>query len=226
MAAPPSPPPTDNAPFPAEQGSRTSPVMICAVAALVLAMGLFGGHDKPSDASRTPPSPRATQAAPSASPAAGPAGRHLPRSRPVRLLIPESSVDAPFTDLTIGSNGQLRPPPAGNTNLVGWYAGGASPGEAGTAIIAGHVDTTTSAAVFANLGELEKGDVFRVQRADGRTASFSVDSVETFAKDDFPSKRVYGDTPRAEVRLITCAGDYDRTVRDYTDNLVVFAHLV
>lgn len=50
--------------------------------------------------------------------------------------------------------------------------------------------------------------------------------METFEKSDFPSERVYGDTPQAQVRLITCAGDYDRSVRDYTDNLVVFAHLV
>jgi hypothetical protein len=52
-----------------------------------------------------------------------------------------------------------------------------------------------------------------------------VDSVETFDKENFPSRRVYADTAQAQVRLITCAGDYDRTVRDYTDNLVVFAHL-
>lgn len=62
-------------------------------------------------------------------------------------------------------------------------------------------------------------------RGDGRKASFVVDSAETFDKDNFPSERVYGDTPRAQVRLITCAGDYDRQVKDYTANLVVFAHL-
>jgi LPXTG-site transpeptidase (sortase) family protein len=225
MAAPPSPSPTDNEPVPAEQGSRTSPVTICAAAALVLAMGLIGGHGTSSDASRTPPAPLRAEAAP-ASPAGGPAGKHLQRSRPLRLLIPKIWVDAPFTDLTMGSDGQLQPPPAHDTNVVGWYAAGASPGEAGTAIIAGHLDTTTSAAVFANLGELQKGDVFSVVRADGHTASFGVDSVKTFAKDRFPSKSVYGDTPQAEVRLITCAGEYDRTARDYTDNLVVFAHLV
>ncbi|NUR67971.1 MAG: class F sortase, partial [Streptomyces sp.] len=145
---------------------------------------------------------------------------------PVRLLIPKISVDAPFTDLAIGSTGQLQPPPADDTNLVGWFAKGASPGETGTSIIAGHVDTMTSAAVFADLGELKKGDSFEVRRDDGRTASFVVDDVETFEKDNFPSRRVYADTAQAQVRLITCAGDYDRTVRDYTDNLVVFAHLV
>ncbi|WP_030044562.1 class F sortase, partial [Streptomyces resistomycificus] len=166
--------------------------------------------------------PSATAPAP---PAGQPAGRYLPRSKPVRLIIPKISVDAPFTDLAIGPTGQLEPPPADDTNLVGWHAKGSSPGERGTAIIAGHVDTKTSAAVFAGLGELENGDIFHVERADGRTASFVVDSAETFDKERFPNERVYGDTDQAQARLITCAGAYDRTARDYTDNLVVFAHL-
>lgn len=218
-------------PAPTGRGSNTR-VMLGAVALLVLAVSLFGGHDTSSDAPRPQ---RAAAPAPASVPPAGqpadrPAGeptvRSLPRSEPVRLLIPKISVDAPFTELSIGSTGQLEPPPAADTNLVGWHAKGASPGEAGTSVIAGHVDTATSAAVFADLGELTKGDVFYVDRADGRRASFVVDSAETFAKDDFPSQRVYADTPQAQVRLITCAGDYDHSVRDYTDNLVVFAHLV
>jgi hypothetical protein len=53
-----------------------------------------------------------------------------------------------------------------------------------------------------------------------------VDSKETFPKDDFPSERVYADTPDAQVRLITCAGYYDHQATDYTENLGVFAHLV
>lgn len=218
---------------PADNPSRTKVMVIGAVAALVLAFSLFGGNDTASDtassntASSDAPRPsRPAHTAAAAPPAAAqPAGKHLPRSRPVRLLIPKISVDAPFTELAIGRTGQLEPPPADDTNLVGWHAKGASPGEAGTSIIAGHVDTATSAAVFADLGELKKGDVFHVRRADGRKASFVVDSVETFDKENFPSRRVYADTAQAQVRLITCAGDYDRTVRDYTDNLVVFAHL-
>lgn len=203
-------------------------VLWSAVAAVFLVVTLPGGADEAPDGRGAPYAvpaveshvPRATK--PSAS---KPVGRHLPRSRPIRLLIPKISVNAPFTDLAIGRTGQLEPPPAHNTNLVGWYAKGASPGETGTSIIAGHVDTATSAAVFANLSELQKGDRFQVERADGRKASFVVDSAETFDKDTFPSARVYRDTPRAQVRLITCAGDYDRQVKDYTANLVVFAHL-
>lgn len=232
MAVSPSPPPDSpgpDEPAPSEEGSHTK-LMLGAAALLVLAVSLFGGNAGSSEASRPPlavPASVPVASAPPPGQAAGqPAGRQLPRSRPVRLLIPKISVDAPFTDLAIGPTGRLEPPPAHDVNLVGWHAKGVSPGEPGTAIIAGHVDTATSAAVFANLGELEEGDVFHVDRADGRRASFVVDSVETFEKDNFPSRRVYDDTARPEVRLITCAGEYDRSVKDYTDNLVVFAHLL
>ncbi|MFI7007615.1 class F sortase [Streptomyces sp. NPDC050145] len=217
-------------PEPPANGSRPGVWAAWALGLLVLAVSLFGGHDEPSGPSVTTGSPAthapssATHAPPSAAPRA--LGKHLPRARPKRLLIPKIGVDAPFTGLSIGPTGQLQPPPADDTNLVGWQADGVSPGEVGTAIIAGHVDTKTSPAVFAGLSDLKKGDRFTVKRSDRRTASFVVDSVETFAKDDFPDKRVYADTPQAQVRLITCAGDYDRSVRDYTDNLVVFAHLV
>ncbi|MFB7037447.1 MULTISPECIES: class F sortase [unclassified Streptomyces] len=162
------------------------------------------------------------QASPSSAPPAGPA---MPRSAPVRLRIPRIGVDAPFTDLQIGPSGALEAPPADDTNLVGWHASGTSPGEQGTALIAGHLDTATAPAVFARLSELDTGDTFEVARADGTTAVFLVESVESFHKNNFPDRRVYDDTPAALVRLITCAGAYDRTAKDYTENLVVFAHL-
>ncbi|MGW8064056.1 class F sortase [Streptomyces ziwulingensis] len=231
MAVPPASPAGEE-PAPAGQAPRSGTTVLCAAALLVLAVSLIGGNDTSADTSRPPLAAQPGATAPSAvgrtgtAPSAvGRTGTDLPRSKPVRLLIPEISVDAPFTDLAIGANGQLQAPPPDDTNLVGWYAKGASPGERGTSIIAGHVDTKTSAAVFAGLDRLEEGDVFHVERADGRKASFVVDALETFDKDAFPSKRVYGDTDRAEVRLITCAGDYDRKAKDYTDNLVVFAHL-
>ncbi|MDX3399274.1 class F sortase [Streptomyces sp. ME01-18h] len=221
---PPTPAPADDETT-TGQGSRSGLMVLCAVALLILAVSLVGGNDTSADSSRPPLPAHPGTTASSAPPATGAADSALPRSKPVRLLIPEIAVDAPFTDLAIGDKGQLQPPPAGDTNLVGWYAKGVSPGERGTSIIAGHVDTKTSAAVFARLDQLDKGDKFQVRRADGRSATFVVDGLETFAKDEFPSDRVYGDADRPEVRLITCAGDYDHKVKDYTDNLVVFAHL-
>ncbi|MBD9732885.1 class F sortase [Streptomyces sp. H28] len=201
-------------------------------AALVLAVSLLGGRESPPDDAHVPHAPPAVAASTTAPPgstapsASATPHKHLARSEPTRLRIPGIKVDAPFTDLAVGKDGRLQPPPADDTNLVGWFAKGASPGELGTSIIAGHVDTKTSPAVFARLGELKKGDTFQVARADGRTATFVVDGAESFDKDDFPDERVYADTPDAQVRLITCSGDYDHSVKDYTENLVVFAHLV
>lgn len=179
----------------------------------------------PSDASKPSKPSKASKPSKPSKPSEPP-NLALPRSAPTRLVIPQIGVDAPFTDLAIGPSGALDAPPADDVNLVGWFAAGVSPGEHGTSIIAGHVDTATSPAVFAELSELEAGHRFHVGRKDGTTATFVVDSVESFHKEGFPNKRVYADTPDAQVRLITCSGSYDRKAKDYTENLVVFAHLV
>lgn len=224
MAARLSPPGTD--PVPTRPSARVNVTAVCAVGLMILAVSLFGREDSPAGTSRPPNARHAPQAAPTgeeARPAEPPAGR-ASGSRPVRLLIPKIRVNAPFVPLAVDRSGRLEAPPADDVNLVGWHAEGAAPGETGTSIIAGHVDTKTSPAVFAGLGELRKGDVFHVVRADREQVSFVVDDVETFEKDDFPDERVYADASRPEVRLITCAGEYDRSVMDYTQNLVVFAH--
>ncbi|MFF8770250.1 class F sortase [Kitasatospora sp. NPDC015120] len=149
----------------------------------------------------------------------------LKRAKPTRLRIPQINVDAPFTELALNPAGQLDAPPPDDKNLVGWYRDGVSPGERGAAVVAGHVDTTKGPAVFLLLSLMLPGNKVEVQRADGTVAVFAVDAVETFAKDAFPDQRVYGRTPDAQLRLITCGGTYDKKRRDYLDNVVVFAHL-
>ncbi|MFE5090348.1 class F sortase [Streptomyces sp. NPDC056638] len=155
-------------------------------------------------------------------PAVGPA---MSRSVPTRLQIPSLAVKAPFTGLSIGADGRLNPPPPNDSNLVGWFKGGVTPGERGAAIVAGHVDTTTGPAVFLQLQFLKPGSTVDITRADGSVATFKVDSVETFSKAKFPNKRVYSDTPSAQLRLITCGGPYNRKAKHYEDNVVAFAHL-
>ncbi|WP_435610750.1 class F sortase [Streptomyces sp. C10-9-1] len=207
------------------------PVVACLLG-LLLIYNSFGPPDDAKPASATAPKPSAAaspaaSAAPSASPAQKPAEKplSLPRSEPTRLKIAAIAVDAPFTGLSIGKDGTLDAPPPDDRNLVGWFQDGVTPGELGTSIIAGHVDTTTGPAVFLQLRMLKKGSTVDVVRADGTTARFVVDEVENFRKDDFPDERVYADTPDAQLRLITCGGAYDRKTKDYTENVVVFAHL-
>ncbi|MER7844406.1 class F sortase [Kitasatospora sp. NPDC096077] len=163
--------------------------------------------------------------APASPAAAAPGAPALKRAKPTRLRIPQIAVDAPFTELTLNPAGQLNAPPPDDKNLVGWYRDGVTPGERGSAVVAGHVDTTKGPAVFLLLSMLLPGNKIEVSRADGTVAVFSVDSVETFAKDAFPDQKVYGKTPDAQLRVITCGGAYDKKKRDYLDNVVVFAHL-
>ncbi|MGW3039944.1 class F sortase [Kitasatospora sp. NPDC001159] len=161
-----------------------------------------------------------------ASRAAVPGVPVLKPSKPTRLRIPQIAVDAPFTELTLNPAGQLNAPPPDDKNVVGWYRDGVTPGERGSAVVAGHVDTTKGPAVFLLLSMLRPSNKVEVSRADGTVAVFTVDSVETFAKNAFPDQKVYGKTPDAQLRLITCGGAYDKKRKDYVDNVVVFAHLV
>ncbi|MGW0668623.1 class F sortase [Streptomyces sp. NPDC002746] len=183
--------------------------------------------DKPPapPAAAAPAAPVPSPASASAAPKTAAPGPSLPRSEPKRLRIPAIAVDAPFTPLSIGSSGQLDAPPPNDKNLAGWFKDGVTPGERGAAIVAGHVDTTTGPAIFLQLRFLQPGATVDITRTDGTVATFKVDTVETFSKAKFPDKRVYADTPDAQLRLITCGGNYDKTVRDYEDNVVVFAHL-
>ncbi|MFJ2569150.1 class F sortase [Streptomyces halstedii] len=186
------------------------------------------------DASAGVPSPATTVSAPAATapasarpaPFAAADNPGMPPSEPSRLSIRSIAVDAPFTPLSIGSSGQLDAPPANDPNLVGWFKDGATPGERGTSVVAGHVDTKTGPAVFLLLSTLKAGNTVDITREDGKVASFKVDTVETFSKADFPSDRVYSDNGTAQLRLITCGGLYDKKAKDYKDNVVVFAHLV
>ncbi|WP_232840424.1 class F sortase [Streptomyces sp. Go-475] len=144
--------------------------------------------------------------------------------RATRVLIPYLRVDAPVMDLGLDREHRLTAPPEDDPKLVGWYKQGASPGEQGTAVAVGHLDTDSGPAVFAGLTELKRDRIIKVRRADGRIAVYTVDKIKSYEKAHFPSQEVYGARGRPELRLITCGGSYDRR-KGYSGNVVVFAHL-
>ncbi|GAA2917796.1 class F sortase [Kitasatospora cinereorecta] len=148
----------------------------------------------------------------------------LVHSRPVKVAIPAIFIEAQITGLGLDAKGRLSAPPLTSPRQVGWYRKGASPGEAGTALLVGHRDTATGPAIFLNLNALRRGDTVKVTRADRRTAVFTVDKVKTYKKDKFPDEQVYGPAGRPELRLLTCGGRFDKK-NGYSANVVVFAHL-
>jgi sortase (surface protein transpeptidase) len=145
-------------------------------------------------------------------------------SPPVRLAIPAIGVGTPLLRLGLEPDRSMEVP--GDFDLAGWFAEGPAPGQPGPAVIAGHVDSKTGPAVFYRLRELRAGDRIDVTRADGSRLRFVVDTTQSFPKAEFPTAAVFGPTPEAELRLVTCAGAFDRARGSYRDNLVVFARLV
>lgn len=160
----------------------------------------------------------------SAEPSAPPAPALEP-SGPAGLRVPAIDVETDdLLPLQVRSDGELDVPEEPDT--VGWYEAGASPGQQGAAVIGAHVDSPTGPAVFFRLAELRPGDEVTVPRADGVDAVFEVYGVEQYSKDDFPTREVYGSTGgRAELRLVTCGGTFDRGEHEYTGNVVVYAEL-
>ncbi|MEU9183148.1 class F sortase [Streptomyces sp. NPDC048484] len=148
-------------------------------------------------------------------------------ARPQRVDIPALRVQAPVVTRGLDRRGAIDPPPYGQSGTVGWYGGGVRPGAAGTALLVGHVDTETRPAVFYHLSEVRPGATVRVVRDDGVIAEFTVEDVQVYARDRFDAQKVYGtrQSGRAELRLITCGGSFDRDSRTYTANVVVSAYL-
>ncbi|HEU5027637.1 MAG TPA: class F sortase [Spirillospora sp.] len=156
----------------------------------------------------------------------GPAGGlALPAAPPTRLTIPALGVRARVARAGLRPDGTLQPPRPPHEDQPAWYTGSVTPGEAGTAVIEGHLDSSAGPSVFFRLGRLRPGQDVRVRRADGATAVFTVDAVRRFPKDGFPASAVYADTPGPSLRLITCGGRFDTAARHYRDNTVAFAHL-
>lgn len=146
---------------------------------------------------------------------------------PVSLEIPALRVQSSLVQLGLTSAGTLQVPSGADYDRAGWYKHSPTPGSVGPAVIAGHVDSAgRGPSVFFGLAGLRSGDVVRVARSDGTVAVFAVDAVRRYAKAQFPTQLVYGNTTNAVLRLITCGGTFDRKLGSYRDNIVVSATLV
>ena len=202
--------------------SRTRAARSAAAALFVLALGVSAAGCGSDSAKPTPPP---TISAASSAPAAAKAPAALPASRPVRVEIPAAGVDAsPILDLGLAADGTVEVPSVADADKIGWYDKGVTPGQTGPAVLIGHFDTVKGPAVLKNVSKVKVGDIISVDRADGKTAKFKVRALEQVDKKTFPTQKVYGNTDRPELRVITCGGELTGGHRP--DNIILYADLV
>jgi len=161
--------------------------------------------------------------------AVAPAGRgpSLRRSPPVSVAIPAIGVDSTLLHLGLNPDGTIQVPSLVTSAAeAAWFKYSATPGQIGTSVIEGHVDSDQGPAVFFRLGALSPGDTIDVTLADGVTAIFRVSGVREYLKSQYPANTIYGQTSYAALRLITCGGVFDNSTRHYLSSTVVFASLV
>jgi sortase (surface protein transpeptidase) len=167
----------------------------------------------------------ATEAAPASTGNIAP--RSIPPlapSTPQSLRIPAITLSIPLISLGLNTDGTVEVPT--DYAQAGWYRHGPTPGEAGSAVILGHVDSHQGPAVFYHLRELRPGDRIEVTREDGSIVDFAVTTVATYPKTQFPAEQVYANSDGNHLQLVTCGGDFDNQTRSYLSNVVVYTTMI
>jgi sortase (surface protein transpeptidase) len=146
------------------------------------------------------------------------------RSVPLELRIPAIGLSTTLGTLGLNADGTVQVPT--DIAQAGWYRFGPTPGQIGSAVILGHVDSYRGPAVFYQLRNLVAGDFISVTLADGATALFKVTSVAMYLKSAFPSQAVYASHGSSALQLVTCGGVFDPHTGHYLSNTVVYTALV
>jgi sortase (surface protein transpeptidase) len=148
----------------------------------------------------------------------------IARSRPVTLTIPALSIHIAVGTLGLQADDQVMVPTS--THVVGWYDDGPTPGQVGSAVILGHVDSYVGPGTFYYLKDMKAGNSILVTLADGTSEHFIVTDVVQYSKAAFPDQLVYGSHGTRSLQLVTCGGTFDHETGHYESNIVVFSRLV
>ncbi|WP_426225845.1 class F sortase [Pseudarthrobacter sp. DSP2-3-2b1] len=148
----------------------------------------------------------------------------VPVPAPTTLTVAGTTINMTVVPVGVAAGGAMEIP--GPFDQAGWYRFGPAPGaDAGTAVIAGHIDTTSDQAPFSQLKSLAAGTAIQVGRQDAPPLVYRVVSVELMAKDRFDGDALFRRAGPHELKVVTCGGRWLDEVKDYSDNVIVTAVL-
>ena len=212
-----------------KRANRREQLLWVACGSLLLAGVAFVATSRPSPdaASRvlsTPPTTSPATPTTHTSLATTIAGQGLARSLPERLIIPALGISTPVGLLGLQANHQVQVPV--DAQSVGWFRLGPTPGQLGSSVLLGHVDSYRGPGIFFRIKSLPEGSLVEVVLHDGVTGLFRVLTVVQYAKTGFPDALVYGASGSRLLNLVTCGGTFDHATGSYESNIVVFSRLV
>ncbi len=124
----------------------------------------------------------------------------------------------------VNPDGSMEIP--GSVLEVGWYTlTNVRPGDPGTAVLAGHVNSRTQGrGVFYELDRLAPGDEVIVDTIDGPQV-WVVTETTSYRRKALPVEEIFSLDGTPRLALITCGGEFDEEIRSFADNVVVYAEL-
>jgi len=144
---------------------------------------------------------------------------------PVSVAVPGLGLEVPVVPEGVDDQGRMGIPD--DARSAGWYQFGSAPSsEAGTTVVAAHVDDPSGAGPFARLRDAEPGDVVTVVDETGDTYTYTVTDVQSIPKADLPADDLFERDGAPRLVLVTCGGRWDPEQVSYTDNLLVTARPV
>lgn len=153
--------------------------------------------------------------------AAAPAGLPAAGLQPLSLSIPRLGTSAPIVPVGLEEDGAMAAPTDPDT--VGWYELGPGVGVPGNAVLAGHVDWAGRLRAFGRLRDLAAGDRIVLAAPDGGALAYQVEWNVLVDADTAPVAELFAQSPREELTLITCGGEFDPATRQYLGRVVVRA---
>ncbi len=145
---------------------------------------------------------------------------------PVSVDIPTLGVHAThLMPLGVNKNGSMQTPPVDQPMTLGWYTRGAhactpGPNEVPFAL-AGHINGSGhKPGILTDLKNLKTGAAVTIGLSNGSSCTYRIKQLAQVRKTAFPTNTIWGRTPAAELRIVSCGGAYIGPPLYYEDNLV------
>ena len=142
---------------------------------------------------------------------------------PLRIKIPSIGVDAPIKPVGLTRQNSMEAPD--KPMETAWFKLGASPGQKGSSVIAGHRGWRVGPAIFDNLYKIKIDDKVYVEDEHGETRAFVVRKMQVYEANELVPE-VWNKIDAAYLNLITCSGKWNILTGTSDKRLVVFTELV